>query len=48
MQPEHKTSKKFQPEITIQYLNLLNHYVDTVFVLLDLKTDQGLPTESED
>ena len=45
MQPEHKTSKRSQPEITIQYLNLLIHYVDTIFVLPDLQTDKGLSTE---
>ena len=48
MQPEHKTSKRSQPEITILYLNLLNHYVDTIFVLLKLVTDQLLSTEFGD
>ena len=47
-QPDHKTSKRSQPEITIQYLYLLNHYVDTIFVLPNLGTDQGLSTESGD
>ena len=36
IQPEHKTRKRSQPEITIQYLNIINHYVDT----------KGLSTES--
>ena len=45
MQPEPKTGKRFQPEITIQYLKLINHYIDTTFVLPDLGTDQGLSTE---
>ena len=45
MQHEHKTSKKSQPEITIQYLNLTNHYVDTIFVLLDLGAGQELSAE---
>ena len=44
-QPEHKTSKRSQPEITMQYLNLINHCVDTIFVLPNLGTDQGLSTE---
>ena len=46
MEPEHKINKGTQPEITIQYLNLLNCYVDTVFVLSDLRTDQETSTNS--
>ena len=45
MQPEHKASKRSQPEIIVQYLNLINHYVDTIFVLSNLGTGQGLSTE---
>ena len=48
MQPEHKTSKRSQPEITIQYLNLINYYVDTIFILHDLGTGQELSTELRD
>ena len=48
MQHEHKTSKISQPDITIQYINLLNHYVDSIFVIPNLGTDQGLSTESRD
>ena len=45
MQPEHKASKISQPEATVQYLNLINHHVDTIFILPDLGTGQGLSTE---
>ena len=45
MQPEHKASKRSQPEITVQYSNLINHYVDTISVLPDLGTGQELSTE---
>ena len=48
MQPEHKASKRAQPEITVQYLDLLNLYVDTIFILPDLRTVQGLSTELRD
>ena len=48
MQPEHKVSKKSQQEITVQYLNLINHYADTIFILSDLRTGQGLSSELED
>ena len=48
MQPEHKASERSQPEITIQYLNLINHYVDTIFIFPDLGTGQGLSTELGD
>ena len=48
MQPEHKASKRSQPEITVQYLNLINHYVDIIFILPDLGTGQGLSTELGD
>ena len=40
MQAEHKARKRSQPEITTQYLNLINHYVDTVFILSDLEDRQ--------
>ena len=36
---------KIQPEITIQYLKLIIYYVDTTFVLSNLRTGQGLSTE---
>ena len=42
MQSEHKASKRSQPEITIQHLNLINHHVGTIFVLPDLGTGQEL------
>ena len=42
MHPEHKASKRSQPEITAWYLSLINHYVDTIFVLSDLGTGQEL------
>ena len=45
MKPEHKASKRSQPEITDKYLNLINHHVDTIFVPSDLGTGQGLTTE---
>ena len=45
MQPVHKTSKRPQPEITIQCLNLINYYGDTIFVLPTLGTGQGLPND---
>ena len=45
MQPEHKASERSQPEITAQYLNLINHYEDTILILPDLGTGQGLSTE---
>ena len=48
IQPECKTSERSQAEITIQYLNLVNHYVDTIFVLPDLGTGQELCTELKD
>ena len=48
MQPEYKTSKKSQLEITIQYSNLINHNVDTIFILPDLGTGQGLSTKLKD
>ena len=46
IQPEHKASKRSQPEINVQYLNLINHYLHTIFVIPNLGTDQGLSTES--
>ena len=45
MQPEYKVSKRSQPEITILYLNLVNHYVETIFILPILRTGQELATE---
>ena len=47
-QPEHKARKRSQPEITVQYLNLINYYVDTIYILSDLGTGQELSTESGD
>ena len=52
MQPEHKTSERSQAEISIQYLNLINQYVDTIFVLPNLGTkdcplSQEIKTYSE-
>ena len=43
MQLEHKASERSQQEITVGYLNLIQHYVDIIFVLPDLGTGQGLP-----
>ena len=43
MQPEPKSQN-----IKVLYLNLLNCYVDTIFVLSDLGTDQGMSTKSDD
>ena len=40
-----KLAKDLKSEITIQYLTLLNLYVDTIFVLPDLGTDQGMSTK---
>ena len=48
MEPEHKASKRSQPEITLQYLNLINHYEDTIFILPELGTGQGQSSESRD
>ena len=39
MQPEHKCQK-----LLVQYSNLLNCYVDTICVLPNLGTDQGMGT----
>ena len=48
MQLEHKARERSQPEITIQYLNLINHYVYTIFVLPDLGTGHRMSTELGD
>ena len=40
MQPEPKSQN-----IGVLYLSLLNQYVDTIFVLPDLGTDQGMSTK---
>ena len=48
MQPEHKTSERSQPEITIQYLSVINHYVNAIFIHSDLGRDQGLSIELRD
>ena len=42
MQPEHKSQNYHT--VWVLYLNLWNHYVDTIFVLSDLGTDQGMST----
>ena len=44
MQPEHKASERSQPEMTVKYLNLIYHYVDTIFLVPDLGRGQGLST----
>ena len=44
----HVSPKRSQPEITVQYLNLINHYVDILFVLPNFGTGRGLSTELGD
>ena len=44
IQPEHKMSKKS----LVQYSNLLNCYVDTIFVLPNLGIGQGISTKTGD
>ena len=43
-----KLAKDLSQKMTTQYLNILNPYLDTIFLLPNLGTDKGIYTTSVD